>query len=418
VNIVSVAQPAGGIALRTPSPDAQATWTEPGTATFRRVSVALFLAGFSTFSLIYAVQPLLPSLAAEFNRSPSESSLALSVTTGCLAFAILCAGALSESAGRRGLMFGSMTAAAILHIASAAAPDWRMMLVLRALEGIMLGGVPAVAMAYLAEEVQPKALGAAMGLYVGGTAFGAMMGRLGMGALTEFTSWRVALGALGVIDLIAALGFVLLLPNSRNFVRRPGAGFAHHRAAWLGHLRSPGLPLLFVTGFLVLGVFVATLNYLTFRLAEAPYGLGQGQISVIFAVFLFGVVASPVAGRMADRVGRGWVLVAGVLVMAAGTALSLLSSLAGIFAGVVAVTIGFFIAHSVASGWVGRMAAGNKGHAASLYLLSYYLGSSLLGSAGGWFWAEGGWTAVTMFNGTLLAVALAVALRLRWIERR
>jgi hypothetical protein len=54
--------------------------------------------------------------------------------------------------------------------------------------------------------------------------------------------------------------------------------------------------------------------------------------------------------------------------------------------GILLVTIGFFGAHAVASGWVGRLAGDAKGHASSLYLLSYYMGSSFVGSAGGWFW--------------------------------
>jgi len=390
---------------------------EPGAAAFRRISVALFLAGFSTFSLIYAVQPLLPNLAAEFHVSATESALALSATTGLLAFAILCASALSEAVGRRGLMFASMTGAAALHLGSAVAPDWHTMLALRALEGLVLGGVPAVAMTYLAEEIHPKALGSAMGLYVGGTAFGAMMGRVSMGLLTEVTSWRVAFEILGLLDLVVALGFILLLPASRNFRRKQHVTLAYHAQAWLGHLRRPGLPALFLTGFLVLGVFVATFNYLTFRLSAAPYGFSPSQISVLFTAFLFGVVASPIAGRMADRFSRGTVLGVGVLIMLGGMALSLLPTLSGLIAGVIAVTIGFFIAHAVASGWVGRLAATHKGHAASLYLLSYYLGSSTMGLAAGWAWAAGGWGAVAGFNGALLLVALAAAWRLRRLER-
>jgi YNFM family putative membrane transporter len=420
--VISVADPTFSLHNRTAEPKAPSRQAvgaiRPGTSAYRRASLALFLAGFSTFSLLYAVQPLLPSFAEEFGVGASEASLALSLTTGFLAFSILCAGAVSEAAGRRGLMFASMAGGAILHIACAWMPGWHAILALRALEGFMLGGVPAVAMAYLAEEIDPHSLGAAMGVYVGGTAFGGMIGRLGMGALTEFTSWRVALGALGIVDLLAAVGFLLLLPPSRNFARRSGIHARHHLGAFASHLRRPGLPLLFLTGFLVLGVFVATFNYLTFRLSEAPFAMSQGQISLIFVVFLFGVVASSTTGSLADRFGRGPVLIASVLIMAAGTGLTLLPSLPGVLAGIVCVTVGFFAAHSVASGWVGRMAVEAKGHAASLYLLAYYLGSSCLGSAGGLFWTHGGWPAVVAFNGGLLALALGIAAQLWSAERR
>jgi len=273
-------------------------------------------------------------------------------------------------------------------------------------------------MAYLAEEIHPKALGTAMGLYVGGTAFGAMLGRISAGVVTEFFSWRVASGSIGVLGLLASLGFFALLPPSRNFFPRSRGMISHHRDAWLRHLTTPGLPLLFLTGFLALGINVTTFNYLTFRLSAAPFDLTPAQIGAIFLVYFLGAVASTVAGNLADRLGRSPVLLAGIATMAIGIALTLSSSLAGVIAGVVASTIGFFITHSVASGWVGRLAVGSKGHASSLYLLAYYVGSSVMGTVGGWFWAGGGWDAVAGLVALMLAVALATALRLRKIEQR
>ena len=286
---------------------------------------------------------------------------------------------------------------------------------LRALEGLSLGGVPAIAMAYLAEEMHPRSLASAMGLYIGGTAFGGMMGRVGMGYFTDLFAWRIALGALGGIVLATALAFLVLLPPSRNFVRRTGFSLAHHRDAWLQHLRTPGLQLLFATAFLAFGVFVATFNYLTFRLAGPPYELSLSQISAVFVVYFAGVVASPAAGHLADRIGRPSVMLAGAVCDLVGLVLTLATPLPVVMTGITLMTLGFFIVHAIASGWVGKLAAGNKAHASSLYLLSYYIGSSTIGSAGGWFWHAGGWTMVAAFEGVLLLALLAVALRLRKI---
>lgn len=388
-------------------------WTERGTSAYRRISLALFLAGFATFTLLYCVQSLLPAFAADFHVSPGQSSLALSLSTGFLAVAILTAGAVSEIFGRRGLMTASLLASAVLNVAVSLSPSWPMLLVLRALEGLALGGVPAVAMAYLAEEINPRGLGLAMGLYISGTAFGGMMGRVAVGALTELTSWRVALGSLGALDIAVALGFFVLLPPSRNFVKRRVLDPRYHLRAWTGHLRHPGLPWLFLIGFVIMGAFVTIYNYAGFRLTAAPYHLSQTALGSIFAVYLFGIAASSVAGGLADRIGRAPVMMAGLAITGLGLALTLMRPLEGIIAGIILLTIGFFMAHSVASGWVGRMAQGNKGHASSLYLLAYYLGSSLMGSLGGWLWAASGWPAVVGFTGLLLLVGVAAGLRLR-----
>lgn len=389
----------------TPVP-AEPVWISPGSAAFRRISIALFLAGYATFSLIYCVQPLLPELAGHFGVGPAESSLALSLTTGLLAFAILLAGAVSEATGRKQLMLVSICVASILNVIAPFLSDWHAFLVLRAVEGLVLGGVPAVAMAYLAEEIDPKGLGMAMGIYISGTAIGGLSGRVVIGFLTDLFGWHTALGAMGGLGLLAALGFAVLLPASRNFVRRPGFQARYHLRAWSGHLKHPGLPFVFLIGAFAMGCFVTVFNYVGFRLSDAPYSLSQSQIGLIFVVYLCGSVMSSVAGALSDKLGRGPVLVTGILLAGLGVALTLLQSLGGIIGGIIVLTSGFFVAHSIASGWVGRLAETAKGHASSLYLLAYYLGASIMGSVGGWFWSHGGWNAVAGFAGALLIGAL------------
>ncbi len=389
-----------------------------GTAPYRRASIALFLSGFATFSLLYCVQPLMPIFAADFHISPAASSLSLSLSTGFLAFAIFCAAAVSESFGRRSLMFASLLGAALCTIACSLVPSWHALLVIRALEGLLLGGVPAVAMAYLSEEIDPRGLGASMGLYIAGNAFGGMAGRVVTGTLAEFFSWRIALGTLGLLGLAAAVGFFLLLPASRNFTPRRGFDARFHLRAWIGHISNPALPFLFAIGFLAMGTFVTVYNYIGFRLVLPPYSLNQTELGLIFTVYLFGIAASWIAGMLGDRIGHFVVLPAGIAMAAAGVAATLSSSLPLIILGIVLLTSGFFVAHSVASALVGRLARGTKGHASSLYLLSYYVGSSVAGSAGGYFWSADGWNAVVLFTLALLAAGMIAALVAARLSRR
>lgn len=375
-----------------------------GSADFSRIRLAMFLAGFSTFALIYCVQPLLPEFARSFGVSPAGSSMALSLTTGALAFSIMVMGAWSQSLGRKQVMAFSMLGAAILNLAVALLPDWHSVLAVRLLEGLVLGGVPAVAMAYLAEEIAPGDLGKAMGLYIGGTAFGAMTGRVAMGLLVAIGSWRLAMGVLGAVCLVAAIGFIMLLPPSRNFSPRKRAGLKFHLSAWYAHLRNPSLQRLYFLGFCLTSIFVTVFNYATFRLTGMPYGLGPTAVSMIFLAFGFGVVSSAVAGSLADRLGRRPLQIAAFVLVSLGILITLAQPVAAIFAGVALIATGFFIGHSVASGAVGTAARGNKGHASSLYLLFYYAGSSLTGTAGGWAWQHGGWNAIVWLT---LAFCLA-----------
>lgn len=371
-------------------------------------SFGLFMAGFATFAALYDVQPLLPIFANEFHVAPATASLALSASTVALGIALFAAGSISESLGRKLPMVGSLAISAAITFACAAVPNFPTLLVLRLLEGIAIAGVPAIAMAYIGEEVAPDALGFAMGLYVAGTALGGMSGRFLVGFVTDALGWRVALVAVGVLGIVCALAVGTLLPNSRRFVPRPQT-LRGQVAAYVAHTSDAGLPWLYVTSFIIMGSFVATYNYIGFRLAAPPFSLSQSQIGAIFIVYLVGIVASAIMGRLADLYTRRNVLWISEAIFIAGVLLTLSNNVPLIVAGMAILTFGFFGAHSVASSWVGRRATSNRAHATTLYLFTYYLGSSVLGSLGGLAYGAFGWSGTVGMVAGLLALALAIA---------
>jgi len=397
------------------NPADPAAYIERGTPAFRRTNLALFSAGFSTFALLYCVQPLLPVFSREFGVSPAASSLSLSLTTVMLAASVLVAGSLSEAWGRKSVMVVSLTTAALLNVIGALVPNWHALLVVRALEGVAFSGLPAVAMAYLSEEMERRSVGLAMGLYIGGSGLGGMVGRFVSGFLADVASWRAALGVIGVFGVLAALIFWRTLPPSRHFHASPLA-LRQLEASFLDHLRDAGLPWLFLEGFLLMGSFVTTYNYIGYRLLAPPYLLSQTAVGAIFIVYVFGIGSSTWVGDLAGRLGRRKVFWATTAAMLAGLALTLMKPLAVIVAGIAVLTAGFFGAHSVASSWVGLRAQHSKAQASALYLFFYYLGSSIVGSCGGLFWSAAGWRGVVAFTGSLLTMALLVSLRLSTLQ--
>ncbi|WP_237476715.1 MFS transporter [Lichenibacterium dinghuense] len=379
-----------------------------GSARYLRASVALFLAGFATFSLLYCPQPLLPVLGRAFGVQAASASLAVSFGTAALALSIVAAATLSDLRGRKPVMLLSLVLASALNAASAFAPHWGLFLAARALEGVALGGVPAVAMTYLAEETEASGLGLAMGIYVGSTAVGGMGGRVITGLVAEAAGWRTAVAAVGAIGLATALGFALLLPASRHF--RPRAvDLGTQARAFRAALADRRLVALYLFAFLAMGGFVAVYNYAGFRLEAPPYGLDQAQEGLIFTLYLLGTVSSTVAGTLADRLGRAPVMALGMAIALLGAGATLFAPLPAVVLGIALVTVGFFAGHGVASGTVGGFAGPNKAQAASLYLLTYYLGSSVLGTAGGVFWTAARWPGVAGFVAALFAGAVALA---------
>jgi YNFM family putative membrane transporter len=350
----------------------------------------------------------MPLFARDFHVSAAQSSLSLSLTTGFLAPAMIVAGTLSETRGRKSMMVASLLASSLLIFASSFITDWRSFLVVRALAGVTFAGLPAISMAYLSEEVHPTSIGLAMGLAIGGNGLGGMIGRLLTALITDVLSWRYALASIGVLGLGATLIFWRSLPPSRHFAPRPLELRALART-FAEQFSDRRLVALFAIGFLLMGAFVTTYNYATYHLLEAPYSRSQAAVGFIFVVYLVGIFASAWIGSLADRVGRGRMLLLMALVMLGGVALTLARPLPFVVIGIATVTFGFFGGHSVASSWVGLLALRAKAQAAALYLFFYYMGSSVAGSVGGLFWDEARWFGVTAFVSVLLFVALGMA---------
>jgi MFS transporter, YNFM family, putative membrane transport protein len=381
-----------------------------GGARFWRVNVALFLGSFATFALLYCVQPLMPTFTRAFSISPAAASLSLSAATGVLAVAMIFAGTLSDVLGRKTVMTASLAAAAAATLAASFSPDWTTLVVLRALIGLALSGVPAVAMAYLVEEMDRSAIGLAMGLYIAGNTLGGMGGRLASAAIADVGGWRGAVAIVGLVSLGCAAAFAFALPRERRLPPKTGATAL--LPAIRMHFSDPGLRYLFALGFLLMGVLVTTYNYIGFRLEAAPFSLSQTAIGLVYCIYLVGAVASAVMGELAGRYGRRRVIGLAIAFMPIGVLITLPNSLWLTILGVGVVTVGFFGGHSIASSWVGLRAETAKAQASALYLFFYYAGSSLAGSIGGWVFTLGAWPGEATFLGAMSALALLIALKL------
>ncbi|WP_343235251.1 MFS transporter [Streptomyces sp. SID10853] len=387
-----------------------------GTPGFRRATGALFAAGLTTFMTLYCVQALLPALSTHFSLSPAASSLTISVSTAAMAIAVVPLTALSDAWSRTGMMSLALAAAALLGIAAAFAPNYPVLLVFRVLQGLALAGLQATAMSYLAEEVHRESLGQAMGLYVAGNGIGGMAGRLVADGVLDLTgSWRWAIGAVGAVAAVCAVIFHLTVPASVRFVRREARPRA--LASAIGRaLPDSALLRLYLIGFLAMAGFVTVYNYLGFRLIDAPFHLSETTAGLLFIAYAAGSFSSAAAGRLVDRYGRPRVLVPALLVTLAGLALMLVPQLGAVIPGLVIFTVGFFAAHSVASGWVGGRSTVLGVQGAAVYLFFYYIGSAVGGSVGGIAYSAGAWNGLTLYCGCLVAVALLSAVTLRGVR--
>ncbi|MET3289020.1 UNVERIFIED_CONTAM: YNFM family putative membrane transporter [Brevibacillus sp. OAP136] len=393
------------------------SYLEQGTSGFRKANLALFAGGLNTFAILYSTQPLMPEFSKEFHISPTVASLSLSVTTIALAISMLLVGSLSEAWGRKSVMTIALFAASILVVFTAFSTNFHMLLLFRILQGIVLAGLPAIAMAYLGEEVNPTSLGVAMGLYISGNSIGGMGGRIITGMLTDYFNWHVAMVGIGVVSIIASLMFWRMLPKSENFHPRK-LELATMLQSLISHCKDTRLLCLYGIGFLLMGSFVTLFNYIGYQLTEPPYSLSQTLVGWIFIVYIVGTFSSTWMGRLADRYGRRKVLWIALLIIFVGACLTLVASLLVKVVGIALFTFGFFGGHSIASSWIGRIATHDKAQASSLYLFFYYVGSSVGGTFGGTFWSSYGWTGVVGMIAFFLIAALLLSICLSSISKK
>lgn len=390
-----------------------------GSVAYRRMLAALVCAGIATFAQLYSPQGVLQLISADLSIRAEQAALMVSAATLGLALAVVPWSFIGDRIGRLRAMVIAVASATSLGLVAAWAPTYEVVLVLRFLEGAALGGVPALAMAYLSEEVDARARAVAAGWFVAGTTIGGLTGRLVATPVAELTTWRTGMTAVAVVSATAAILFVVAAPRERRFVPTDGRGGAASRLdRLLANLRDPGQVVLFAAAFLLMGGFVAVYNYLTFHLSAPPYSLPAGLLGLVFLAYLGGTVASPVAGRLASIHGRLPALLAFMGVMLLGLLITLAGPLLVVLLGLLVMTAGFFAAHAIASGWASARADGARSQATGLYNLAYYAGSSVLGWGSGVVYESRGWgaTVAVVAGGVVLAAVLVVAV-LRPVNR-
>ncbi|MGV9366805.1 MFS transporter [Amycolatopsis sp. NPDC003731] len=382
----------------------------------RRVKTAVAAAGISSFALLYAPQPVLPQLAAQYHLDPGGAALAVSVATGALAIAVLPIAALSEVVGRRPVILTSVIASVVFGLLLPLMPTYPALLVLRALQGVAIAGFPGVAAAYLAERLGRAGVAAAVGAMIAGNTIGGMLGRLASGFTAGPLGWRGALLVVACVGAVCAAVTVVTLPPGPRPGRAGGVG-----RGLLTALSKPVLLAQYAVALLAMGSFVALYNAAGFRLTGSPLELSPAVASLVFLAYATGSVSSAAAGRLVARVGRRRALIGALLLTATGAALTLPDSLPLVIAGFLVLTCAFFAAHAVANGWAAADAPETaRGQVGGMYTATYYLGSSVGGAAGAWVYGHAGWSwliAVVAVWLLLAVAAVGTGTRAR-VERR
>jgi predicted MFS family arabinose efflux permease len=373
----------------------------------RRILIGFFVAGFALWAQLFAVQPILPDLAADFATSASAASAAISAATLGLALAVIPWSMAADRIGTTAVMRISVVATAVIGLGSAFAPGLTGLLVLRFALGVALAGVPAVAMAYLTEVVSLKALPGAAGLYVAGNTVGGLTGRVLAGPLADLGGWRLGVGVVALVGIVASVLFVVLIPPSRR-VARPVFGVRVALRAIGDHLTNRNLLAVYLSTLVLMGTFTALFNVVPFQVAGGEQARGLLS-SLISLTLIFGTVGSSFAGRVVQRLGRPRAIAAGSALAGAGLVEVALAGGLWVVPGLILFTFGCFLANAVLYGWVGLLARTGRNQSVALFQLSNQTGNTVVGTLAAVVFTLAGWPVMIAALLTLLVVVTAAA---------
>ncbi|MGD9883495.1 MAG: MFS transporter [Reyranella sp.] len=369
------------------------------------------LTAFLTVVDLFATQAILPALTRDYGVSPAEMGFAVNATTIGMAAGGLAVALFGRHLDRRRGILASLALLALPTALLATMPDLPLFTLLRIAQGLCMSTAFALTLAHLGEHTSAADTAGAFAAYITGNVASNLFGRLLAAGLVDH--WGLAAN----FHIFAALNFAGAILVWFSVERTPPMRLAdmshgHPFDSFLVHLANPALRAAFAIGFLILFAFIGTFTYVNFVLVRPPFSVGMMMLGVVYFVFLPSIVTTPLAGKVAARIGTRPALWSAFALAAAGLPFLLADTLSAVLAGLALLAVGTFFAQATATGFVGRAATVDRGAASGLYLASYFLGG-LTGSAVlGVLFDRLGWTACVAGIGVSLALGALLATRL------
>lgn len=377
----------------------------PGMVRLLAMSAGLIVAN------LYYAQTLVGPISAATGLSPEAAGLIVTLTQVGYALGLLFIVPLGDLLENRRLVFTALLATAAALVAAAFSTSaW---VFLAASLGIGLGSVAAqILVPFAAHLSREETRGQAVGKVVSGLLLGIMLARPAASLIADHAGWHTVFGGAAVAILV--LAFVL---RSKLPQRLPSHKLNYGQLIGsLWHLLAT-TPVLRRRAAYHAGLFGSFSLFWTVTpmMLEGPkFHLSQTGIAIFALVGMAGAIASPVAGRMADK-GHTLPATAAALILGiAGFALPLYQPDSRILAIGILVVASIVLDMAVAANLVlGQRAiftlgAEVRSRLNGIYFALFFAGGAVGSAAGGWMFAHHGWTAALFTGMAFPAAALAV----------
>lgn len=371
------------------------------------LKLTIALIGMFAFLQVYSIQSILPVLMHSFSATEVQVGMGVGATVMAIAIMSPFLGMLSDAIGRKLLITGALFFLAVPTALIALSSSMEWLTFWRFMQGLSVPGITVVTIAYVGEEFKGRAVTELMSYYVSGTVFGGFMGRFILGHLHEWMGWRNAYYVMAGLTLAGAIWVTRTLPASQHFEANPNFRSALQTLA--GHLTNRYVISACLLGACVLFSLVGCFTFINLHLAESPYTLSTGQLANIFAVYLIGVIITPLSSRIVRRFGAARTVIAAVIMSMLGVLLTLSAPLWLIIVGLSVMSSGVFITQSATISYIAVNVAKGRSLASGLYYMSYYAGGTLGAWACGLAYARGQWLWTVWLLLAIQVVALIIA---------
>lgn len=359
---------------------------------------------------LYYAQTLAGPISVATGLSADAAGLVVTLTQIGYTLGLLFIVPLGDLLENRRLIVTALGFTAVALMAAAFATSaWAF---LAAALAIGMGSVAAQVLVPFAAHLSHEATrGQVVGKVVSGLLLGIMLARPAASLIADYASWQVVFGGASVLIVLLAVLLRLKLP-----VRMPAAPPRYAeliRSLWRLLLATPVLRRRAAYQFGLFGAFSLFWTVTPMMLAGPQFKLSQTGIAIFALVGVAGALASPVAGRLADR---GHALGATAAALALG-AFSFALPLAA--PGSRNVALGLLVTASIvldmavaASLVLGQRAIFSlapevRSRLNGLYVALFFAGGALGSALGGWMFARHGWHAALLTGMTFPGLALA-----------
>lgn len=386
------------IAPPDPLPPAPSMW----------VKLTISIIGMFAFLQVYSIQAILPVIMQDFHATETQAGMTVGATVLAIALMSPFMGMLSDAFGRRGIIIAAIALLGLPTVLIGFADSLPMVMVGRFLQGLAVPGITVVTIAFIGEEFERKSVARLMSYYVSGTVLGGFLGRFVLGHLQEFIGWRHGFMIMGAGTLLGAAWVWWQLPRSRYFVANPN--FRSSLQMLKNHSGNRYVVTACLLGACVLFSLVGCFTFINLHLADAPYNLSSAGLANIFAVYLIGVVVTPMASQLIAQFGAARMVRVAVVLSMLGVLTTLAQPLWAIIIGLAVMSTGVFVTQSATITYIAVNVKEGRSLASGLYYMSYYLGGTLGAWVCGLAYRQGRWslTVWTLLGVQVLALLMAI----------